>query len=123
MPEVKISVPVTYGYHGRQELMCTVFDMDFLPDVGDYIHPMKNDTDFGFTMRIKSRFWMEDGKTVLEIHRHVIDPDGEGATMPKGWVALWSDDEGYVDLVERLLANGWWCFSVPPEEHFDIGEH
>lgn len=112
MAVVLVHVTIAEGYHGKSWLMETEYDMDFLPDEGDRLHPLKNDTESGLSFEVARRWWGEDGKTTLEITKYVIDPpDGRG--VPRPWRTWWSDRDG--DLVEQLLANGWWEYGKRPE--------
>lgn len=105
MADVAVQVPVRIGYHGGSYLLETTFDMDFLPSVGDIIHPLKYDPDSGLSFEIEKRYWDENGKAVLQVVQYVVDPPDD---RPRGWHSWWSDRDG--DLVATLLRNGWWTY-------------
>ena len=101
-------VRVSKGYHGGSYLMETEFIMDFLPHVGDVIHPLKNDEESGLNFEIHSRYWDEKGKVNLEIGKYIIDPEDGGERLPRGWHSWYTDQDG--DLIETLESNGWWRY-------------
>ena len=110
MGKVLVQVPIRIGYHGMSYLLETNYEMDFLPNVGELIHPCKFDLDNGLTFEIHKRWWGETGKTTLEIARYVIDPPDDAKFLPRTWLAWWTERDG--DLVELLLANGWWHYDT-----------
>lgn len=110
---VRVYVPVTKGYHGASYLMETEFDMDFLPQAGDIIHPLKNDEESGLNFEIRSRYWDEKGKANLEVGKYVIDPEDDGNNLPRGWHSWYTDRDG--NLIATLKANGWWEYGERSE--------
>jgi hypothetical protein len=108
MAEVRVYITVKENYHGKEHLLETTFDMDFLPSVGDRIHPCKNDEDSGLSFEVYRRYWDEHGKAVLELPVQIIDPDESLGAVPSRWQTWWTDRDG--SLVEILLANGWWHY-------------
>ena len=114
MANVTVHIPIREGYHGTSYLLETAYDMDFLPEPGDRIHPCKNDADSGLSFSVKSRHWDEQGKSVLELPQQIIDPDESLGPLPRTWSAWWSDRDG--NLVEILLANGWWHYGKKEQD-------
>lgn len=114
MADVKVHIPIRRGYHGESWLLEATYDMDFLPNEGDRIHPLRNDRDSGLTFEVRSRHWDEEGKAVLEIHQHIIDPPDDATCLPRTWRAWWSDRDG--DLVKLLLANAWRHYNPKEDE-------
>jgi hypothetical protein len=105
MANVRVYIPISKGYHGESFLLETAYDMDFLPNEGDRVHVLRNDPESGLTFVVRSRWWDENGKAVLELPRQIIDPEDGGGQMPRLWQGWWSDRDG--DLIEMLLANAW----------------
>lgn len=114
MAEVTVHLPLRYGHSfGRSELMETTFEMDFLPDVGEKIQPLKNDEESGLTFEVFRRHWNEHGKTILETHTYILDPVEDVPLFRVSWwraYRAWSTCGGEHDLEELLLANGWWRY-------------
>src|SRR6478752_7005850 len=82
MPKVLFQIPIQDGFHGKSWLLETAYDLDFLPDEGDYFHPLKNDSESGMSVKIYRTWWTER--------------DG--------------------NLVDLLLANGWWEYDPNKED-------
>lgn len=108
MSEVTVQIPIREGLRGTNHLLETTYDMDFLPDVGDSFHPLKNDKESGLSFEVYRRYWDEDGKTILIVGNHIIDPPEGPPSLPSIWHAWWSERDG--DLIRMLLNNGWWNY-------------
>lgn len=112
MAFVTVQVPISNAGLLDAWLLETEYDTDFLPDVGDRLHPLKNDEDSGLSFEIGKRWWMEDGKVVLEITKYVLDPVATFRS-PRGWRGWVTERDG--DLVQMLLDNGWWYYGKRPD--------
>lgn len=108
MAEVTIHIPIREGYSGTSHLLESIYDMDFLPLVGDVFHPLRFDPESGLTFEVYRRYWNEQGKVVLEVAKHIIDPTDGPPALPRTWRGWWTDRDG--DLVRMLIDNGWWHY-------------
>jgi hypothetical protein len=108
MAKVLFQIPIQDGFHGKSWLLETVYDLDFLPDEGDYFHPLKNDPESGLSMEVYRRWWAEDGSVQINTHKYILDPpeDVDMRNYVKIYRSWWTEQDG--NLVDLLLANGWW---------------
>jgi len=116
MPKVLFQIPIQDGFHGKSWLLETAYDLDFLPDEGDYFHPLKNDSESGMSMQVYRRWWAEDGSVQINTHKHILDPpdDFDMRNYVKIYRTWWTERDG--NLVDLLLANGWWEYDPNKED-------
>jgi hypothetical protein len=113
MAKVEVWQPIRFGgYWGRSELLTTIYDMAFLPDVGDRFHPFKNDEESGETFTVYKRWWDEKGAVILECPTLIVQPPDDVVAE----IVRRQDLRPYADgtIVDMLLANGWWRHGEGP---------
>jgi len=122
MVKVLFHIPIQDGFHGGSNLLETIYDLDFLPDEGDYFHPLKNDPESGLSMEVRRRWWTEDGSVQIETHKYIVDPPDDANMMhfSKIYRTWWSDRDG--DLIAKLLENGWWHYGQRPENESSVDD-